>query len=176
MGRHRKFNVDRFVDTFHGQGGLLRTFISPWGRRLHISTGKLDVAMFKEFLAQGDGENPNTIQLDAPSYHVTLRKNWRGKIKRWLLTGWKEEGGPGGLGGKPEPVQPTLSRPDMGAEPKQIIGAKGEGIKARIPPPSIPGGAAPGLEGAPGTTGPVGPGPEEGKPKIAKRRRAERRM
>ena len=101
--------------------------------------------------------------------------------RRWLLTGWKEESGSGELGGKPEPVQPThagptLSRPDMGAQPKPIIGAKGEGIKARIAPLSMPGGAAPGLEEAPGTTRPVRLGPEEGKPKTLKRRRVERRM
>lgn len=36
-------------------------------------------------------EDPNTIQLDSPTHHATLRTNWKGQEKRWLLTAFEKK-------------------------------------------------------------------------------------
>jgi DNA mismatch repair ATPase MutS len=37
-------------------------------------------------------EKPNTIHLDSPTHHAVLRTNWKGHVKRWLLTAFEKKG------------------------------------------------------------------------------------
>ena len=61
MAKHRKFNVDRFVDKFQGQEELLTAFLARWAGRLEVPAGKTDAPTFKKFLARGDGESMDDL-------------------------------------------------------------------------------------------------------------------
>ncbi len=37
--------------------------------------------------------NANTIQLDDGRYHATIRRNWKGSPKTWLLTAFEKKTG-----------------------------------------------------------------------------------
>lgn len=76
-------------------------------------------------------ENDNTIQLESPTHHATIRRNWKGDPKVWLLTAFHKRGsqstertvdvpgGPKGLAGRQAPL------PD--GEPRNTIDqARGE--------------------------------------------------
>lgn len=56
MVKHRKFNLDRFLDKFQERESLIHSHVSKWGSRLNLSAETLDVPSFKDFLTNGDGE------------------------------------------------------------------------------------------------------------------------
>lgn len=56
MVKHRAFNADRFLDKFEGREGLLKSYVGIWGVGLQADAASLDVAGFKEFILNGDGE------------------------------------------------------------------------------------------------------------------------
>jgi hypothetical protein len=56
MVKHRKFNVDRFLDKFAGQEPLLAAYAAKWKDRLQAQPADSTVDGFKRFLAVGDGD------------------------------------------------------------------------------------------------------------------------
>ena len=56
MIKHRKFNLDRFLDKFQGHEALIQSHVAKWGKRLNVSADQLDIPGFKDFLINGDGE------------------------------------------------------------------------------------------------------------------------
>ena len=61
MATHRTFNADRFLDTFQGREPLLRNCVGMWAGRLEVDGAMLDVARFKDFLVNGDGDGKNEL-------------------------------------------------------------------------------------------------------------------
>lgn len=61
MAKHRKFNIDRFLDKFQGKEMLLRNFVRRWAGRLGLNIATLDVDSFKDFLINGDGDGKDEL-------------------------------------------------------------------------------------------------------------------
>jgi hypothetical protein len=53
MARHRRFNVDRFLDKFQGREGIFRKYLSEWKDQLGVPPDDLDVPAFKRILVSG---------------------------------------------------------------------------------------------------------------------------
>jgi hypothetical protein len=61
MARHRKFNVDRFLDRLQGHEDVLRTFVGGWDGRTRLDARRVDVPVFKDFLVNGQADGKDDL-------------------------------------------------------------------------------------------------------------------
>lgn len=55
MAKHRRFNADRFIAKLQGHEAVLRAFLRLWPGELDVDIDSLDLAKFREFVANGTG-------------------------------------------------------------------------------------------------------------------------
>jgi len=61
MARHRKFNVDRFLDRLQGHEDIIRAFVGRWDGRLGLDAGRIDVPVFRDFLLNGEADGKDDL-------------------------------------------------------------------------------------------------------------------